>query len=185
MQQWTADLRREASIDQVHHMFGCQYLANWVGICPKEQNHPISKLLVSFRPDLPASLLEKFNAAAGNHSKKPRPYIVDRSRKNVCHSMSWLPGLFTANSIICCPRFELLKEFLLADEMSIPEFCLLIVWKFQELNFVIPRRDVKVDAAVKQQLVCNRVNSFRFQPYVHCAMGNLMGYSSIYDQDSE
>ena len=33
-------------------------------------------MLLPFCADLPASLLQKFNAAAGNHSKKPQPKVV-------------------------------------------------------------------------------------------------------------
>ena len=54
--------------------------------------------------DLPAELMEKYAAAAGNHSKKLNP----QNLKSV--SMA-LIALYTA-----C-RFNLLKEFLLADEM--------------------------------------------------------------------
>lgn len=68
--------------------------------------YSVKALSNNVSPDLPATLMEKYSAAAGNHSKKPEA----RWNQNF-HVFILSPFFF---GLI---RFQLLKEFLLADEM--------------------------------------------------------------------
>lgn len=93
--------------------------------------------------DLPAELMEKYSAAAGNHSKKFSP----QNLKSV--SMA-LIALYT----VTC-RFSLLKEFLIADEMLLvcPLFPSLLPDLDCAFDVVPPRRGVSFEGSVEAKLV--------------------------------
>ena len=134
-------------------------------LCP-----PCTYILLMAPADLPASLLQKFHAAAGNHSKKPWAYITRFSWQK--HLLISFVNGHPVHPQSYRPRFEMLKEFLLADEMSLGKknYSLSICPKVLTGNAwyrlgtwlrVYCRRDVKLDASIKQPLGIKGLESWK------------------------
>ena len=85
----------------------------------------LSSSVTSDAASIPPELLKKYQEAAGDHQKKPRP---ERSARVDTRSVANL-------------RFDLCKEFLLSDELCLEQLA---------LNMLLCRRNVKLEASVTQ-----------------------------------
>lgn len=109
-------------------------------------------------------MLKKYHDAAGNHTKKPITH------DDTLISMYRFATLidFSKGFLSKIPRFELLKEFLLADEMQLG--CKIYSQWFSTTSVQKPRRNVHLEASLEQLLGSSHNDLFRYgvgDTYMH------------------